>query len=366
MIGRLHRSAMTRRETAPKFVPQRNFFEFSGPGDIARLVAFLIAFVGVPGLADAQSLVSGLINDSDSSIIFTTFGSEGTGPTWNIGDTSPGSQPRNYLNDEHYSNFTTTPVFQVLGAAAVVNFIGTDITWIGKIGPNFGIASYSVDGGAPMTFDAYTANLIAQNNNVVVANLPNGAHSLKIEVTPFKNAASSDFYQVIDAFNITGSPLPLYRGTVAGYNSPQLSLSGPWTCGPDPSGADLSGGHCYTDATNASISWTFTGSLIEVFGRPNAENGIFNVFIDGTRVGQVDSHFGTPDIDQLNGYGFFQAKVASGTHTITLVNTGMRDPAAIGTFIQIDMFVAFPDDPGVETVARYLEPLADRHVTAPR
>jgi hypothetical protein len=354
---------MTRRETAPKFVPPRNFFEFSGPGDIARLVAFLIAFVGVPGLADAQSLVSGLINDSDSSIIFTTFGSEGTGPTWNIGDTSPGSQPRNYLNDEHYSNFTTTPVFQVLGAAAVVNFIGTDITWIGKIGPNFGIASYSVDGGAPMTFDAYTANLIAQNNNVVVSNLPNGAHSLKIEVTPFKNAASSDFYQVIDAFNITGSPLPLYRGTVAGYNSPQLSLSGPWTCGPNPS--DLSGGHCYTNATNASISWTFTGSLIEVFGRPNAENGIFNVFIDGTRVGQVDSHFGTPDIDQLNGYGLFQAKVASGTHTITLVNTGMSDTGAIGTFIQIDMFVAFPDDPGVETVPRYLEPLADRHVAGP-
>jgi len=308
--------------------------------DKARLVAFLIAFVGVPGFADAQSS-GGLINDSDSSIIFSTFGSEGTGPTWNIGDSST-SQPKDYLNDEHYSSFTTTPVFQVLGADAVVNFIGTDITWIGKIGPNFGIASYSVDGGAPMTFDAYTANLIAQNNNVVVSNLPNGAHSLKIEVTPFKNAASSDFYQVIDAFNIAGSPLPLYRGTVAGYNSPQLSLSGPWTCGADPSGADLSGGHCFTNAANASISWTFTGSLIEVFGRPNAENGIFNVFIDGTQVGQVDSHFGALDIDQLNGYGLFQAKVAAGTHAITLVNTGMGDPAAIGTFIQIDMFVAFP------------------------
>jgi hypothetical protein len=306
--------------------------------DKARLVAFLITFVGVPGFADAQSS-SGLINDSDSSIIFSTFGDEGTGPTWNIGDTST-SQPKDYLNDEHYSNFTTTPVFQVLGADAVVNFIGTDITWIGKIGPNFGIASYSVDGGAPMTFDAHTANLSAQNNNVVVSNLPNEAHSLKIEVTPFKNAASSDFYQVIDAFNITGSPLPLYRGTVAGYNSPQLSLSGPWTCGADPS--DLSGGHCFTNAANASISWTFTGSLIEVFGRPNAENGIFNVFIDGNQVGQVDSHFGASDIDQLNGYGFFQAKVAAGTHTITLVNTGMGDPAAIGTFIQIDMFVAFP------------------------
>ena len=32
IIGRLHRNGMTRRETGPKFVPQRNFFEFSGPG----------------------------------------------------------------------------------------------------------------------------------------------------------------------------------------------------------------------------------------------------------------------------------------------------------------------------------------------
>ena len=32
IIGRLHRNGMSRRETGPKFVPQRNFFEFSGPG----------------------------------------------------------------------------------------------------------------------------------------------------------------------------------------------------------------------------------------------------------------------------------------------------------------------------------------------
>ena len=32
IIGRLHRNGMSRRETGPKFVPQRNLFEFSGPG----------------------------------------------------------------------------------------------------------------------------------------------------------------------------------------------------------------------------------------------------------------------------------------------------------------------------------------------
>jgi hypothetical protein len=278
------------------------------------------------------------INDTDPSVIYSTIGSEGTGPTW-----FTGSDPTDYMNDEHYSNFSFSPAFEVNGADLVVNFNGTGITWIGKKGPNLGIASYSVDGGPPVTFDAYNASVVSQNNNGVISGLAPGSHSLKIEVTQTKNASSSDYYQTIDAFNITGLPLPLSQGAIAGYNSPELSFTGgPWTCGPDPSGADLSGGHCYTNATNASISWTFTGSLIEVYGRPDLEDGIFNVLIDGTQVGRVDGHFGSVDNDALNGYGLFQAKVAPGTHTIQLVNTGTADSAATNTFIQIDMFVAFP------------------------
>jgi hypothetical protein len=308
-----------------------------GETAMLRLLAFLTVFTGFPLFA----IGSTMINDNDSSVIYSTFGDQGTGRTWGIGS-SVNSTPKDYMHDEHYSNFCTSSAFQVNGADAVVTFTGTGITWIGKIGPNFGIASYSVDGGTPVTFNTYNASLVAQNNNVVITGLASGSHSLKIEVTHNKNASSSNYYQVIDAFNITGSPLPRSQGTVAGYNSPALSFSGPWTCGPDPHGADLSGGHCYSNATNASMSWKFTGSLIEVYGRPDLENGIFNVLIDGAQVGRVDGHYGTVDNDALNGYGLFQAKVAPGTHTIQLVNTGTKDSAASNTYIQIDMFAAFP------------------------
>jgi hypothetical protein len=282
-----------------------------------------------------------IINDTDPSIIYTTAGDEGTGPTWFIGN-SADSKPKDYMNDEHYSNFCALPAFSVFGAALVVNFTGTDITWIGKIGPNFGIAHWLVDGGLMSgDFDAYNPTLIAQNNNLVISGLPVGNHSLKIEVTCNQNASSSNFFQVIDAFNITGSPLTLDQASVAGYNSPDLSLSGPWTCAADSQGNDLSGGHCFSNAPNASISWTFTGSLIEFWGRPNLENGFLQVLIDGTQYAKIDGHFGTADIDELNGYPFFQAQVPSGTHTITIVNTGRKDPAATNTFVQIDMFAAF-------------------------
>ena len=312
------------------------------PASLRSVLAILSGLV--PALAAAQSIQTLIheskINDTDPSILYSTVGDKGTGSTW-ISKSAANSTSNDYMNDEHVSNFSVIPAFDVFGADLVVNFIGTGITWIGKIGPTFGIASYSVDGGKPVTFDAYNPRLVSQHNNVIISALAHGSHSLKIEVTHFKNTASSDYYQVIDAFNITGKPLRRNHGAIAGYDSPELSFSGPWTCGPNSNGSNLSGGHCYSNAKDASISWTFTGSLIEVFGRPDLENGIFNVFIDGTQVGRVDGHYGSEDNDALNGYGLFQAKVAPGRHTIRLINTGTRDSVATDTFIQIDMFVAF-------------------------
>jgi hypothetical protein len=85
------------------------------------------------------------------------------------------------------------------------------------------------------------------------------------------------------------------------------------------------------------------GAKADVPGNPVVDRSAAGAVgtIDGTQVEQIDGHFGTQDIDVLNGYPFFQAKVAPGTHTIQIVNTGTRDSAATDTFVQIDMFAAF-------------------------
>ena len=48
------------------------------PPDILRLLAFLTALIGFPLVANAVK-----INDTDSSVIYSTAGDEGTGPTCN-------------------------------------------------------------------------------------------------------------------------------------------------------------------------------------------------------------------------------------------------------------------------------------------
>jgi hypothetical protein len=280
------------------------------------------------GQASAQ-ISETVINDNDLAVIYSL-------PDWGVAYNS-----NDYNGDEHYSNFTTSaPIYQVKGADVVVNFSGTGIEWVGRTGPNYGIASYSVDGGPAYSFDAYSANQIWRHTNAKIPGLSPGSHSLKIEVTPSANGASSDVHQVVDAFRILGKALPPSQGAVAGYNSPELTYAGAWDCGTD--GNDLSGGHCWSGTAGASITWNFSGSLVEVFGRADLENGIFNVLIDGNQVGQVDGHFGDVNNDALNAYCLFTWKGAPGDHTIELVVTGTEDASASDLLLQFDEFIAFP------------------------
>jgi hypothetical protein len=276
------------------------------------------------------------INDTDASIMFSR-GNDAT-TDWNYFQNSS----EDYKQDEHSSSLVRGGG-PVTGVGVVVNFTGTGISWIGKKGPQYGIASYSIDGEAPKTVDNYSASVVNQNANVTISGLPSESHVLAISLTDQKNAAASGYWQTIDAFAIDGSAMTPSQGTVAGYGSPDLKFTGTWDGGRVSDGSDLSGGHYWSRQTNASISWTFVGSLIEVFGRPDYENGYMDVYIDSSSkpVASINGHFGMVDDDPLNSYMLFATKLPSGTHTIRLVVAGKHDSTARDNYVQIDEFLAF-------------------------
>lgn len=286
--------------------------------------------------APSQPAASGKINDTDASIIY----SRGNDKTQNWSHFQAAAA--DYQQDEHSSNLVRGGG-PVSGVGLVVNFSGTGITWIGKKGPNYGIASYSIDGGAAKTVDTYSAKQVNQNPNVTISGLASESHVLSISLGNKKNAASSGYYQTVDAFDVDGSALTTSQATVAGYNSSELKFSGKWDGGPVSDGSDLSGGHYWSNEAKASISWTFVGSLIEVFGRPDYEDGYMDVYIDSSPnpVASVDAHWGSTDDDALNASMLFAKKLSPGQHTIRLVVAGKHDSSARDNFVQIDELVAF-------------------------
>ena len=276
------------------------------------------------------------INDTDTSIIYSR--GNATTQDWNYFQSSR----EDYQQDEHSSDFVRS-AGAVTGTGVVVNFTGTGLTWIGKKGPQYGIASYSVDGGAPQTVDNYNSTAVSQNSNLTVSGLTSESHVLSISLLDRKNSASTGYWQTIDAFSVNGSPLTPSQGTLAGYNSPDLVFTGKWGGGLVSDNSDLSGGHYWSNETNASISWTFVGSLVEVFGRPDYEDGYMDVYIDGNSnaVASVNGHWGLIDDDSLNSYMLYAAKLPAGQHTIKLVVAGKHDATARDNYVQIDEFIAY-------------------------
>ena len=255
--------------------------------------------------------------------------------------------------DEHSTKYWQPGGSVFMGSSVAISFSGTGITWIGKKGPNFGIASWSIDGGPETDVDNYNPVELSQNPNVVVSDLAQGSHVLRISLTAATNG--TDHWQTIDAFQIAGTPLTFSQGVagcrfsqgvVAGCAQfPSLISGSSWQGGCAPGGGDgtdLSGGHYWDGNPNDSVSWTFNGSLIEVYGRPDFENGGMNAFIDGSLVTTISLRFGEADIDTNNSALLFSRKLSSGEHTIKLSPTGSGDGGPNRNLIQIDQFVAFP------------------------
>jgi len=266
------------------------------------------------------------------------------GLVYNVGNNGAGLVTWHYFSggcadfqcDEHSSNLTASggSVFQ--GASVAIPFSGTGITWIGKKGPNYGIATWSLDGGAETLTNSYNATTISQNPNLVISNLAQGQHILRIMLTPA--TTGYDHWQTLDALRITGGGLLTFGSTAGWNNQSQLVFRGSHWNGGDPAPTNLSDGQWYDGTTGESVSWTFSGkTLITAWGRPDAENGAMNVYLDGAFLKQVSLRYGNADNDSNNSALIYAGKVSSGQHTITLA-------VAAGpgkNFLQFDQFAAW-------------------------
>ena len=119
------------------------------------------------------------VNDNNSKAVYS-------------GSWVTATQTGYYNSDEHYSNVTN--------ASVTFSFTGTSVSWIGGKNSEHGKASVSVDGGTAVTVDTYSASTLSQQTLFTKSGLATGNHTLKITVTNSKTAASTGYYQDVDAF----------------------------------------------------------------------------------------------------------------------------------------------------------------------
>ena len=107
-------------------------------------------------------------------------------------------------NRDHPYSEGTAAVSTIPGDRATFTFTGTSVSWIGFKGSQNGIARVILDGNVVAdSLDTYAPTDAPQKTVFTLGGLSNQSHTLAIEVTGSKNAASLGFSIVVDAFDVT-------------------------------------------------------------------------------------------------------------------------------------------------------------------
>jgi hypothetical protein len=215
------------------------------------------------------------------------------------------------------------------GAQATFTFTGTSVTWIGYRSLDSGIAHVFVDGVFVTDVDLYAKTDEVQAPAFKATGLGVGNHTLTIQVTGLKNAASAANWVVVDAFDVPGPLVSHLQDT-----DPAISYTAGWTGG-DIS-KDWSGKFAALSTTSgAQATLTFNGTSISWIGYRGPDAGIARVFVDGSLLAEVDAYLPAQRVQDTL---FTATGLADTSHTLTIEVTGLMNAASTGTLLVLDAF----------------------------
>ena len=149
-----------------------------------------------------------------------------------------------------------------------------------------------------------------------------------------KNIASSDYFVVVDAVDITVGPIPPDRRIEE--TDAAVAYTPGWMHG--------NGGQAWSGGTAvlasgigavAQATLSFNGTVVNWIGFKGPQAGLAKVYLDGTFMTTVDAYAPT---EQIGAVLFSSGGLAPGPHTLTVEATGTKNPSATDPFVFVDAF----------------------------
>lgn len=203
-------------------------------------------------------------------------------------------------------------VAETAGENATLEFRGTSIKLIGYRGPDAGIARVRVDGGAVSQVDLYSPAAKVQEVVFTATGLADTTHTLTVEATGLKRAASTRAQVVVDAFDVT-TPGRRYQ-----ESDPSIIYTGRWVDNVNRPWSE--GVSKATERAGARATFSFTGTSVSYIGVQKRGIGPARIYIDGAFVEEVKNRRD----DGIEGYQYtiFRADgLTNGPHTIAVEAT---------------------------------------------
>lgn len=280
------------------------------------------------------------------------------------GDTTAGYYPGYASSDQTTMQLIRTHAYHMSGltvpshqippqptiTAVNVTGGGSQIYWQGSAGAS----SYTIERsttGPTSGFSTICSQCVTDWNSPWT-DTGNTGHAW-YRITPYNlDNAAGTVSAVYDSNS--GVPWTIVNDSVTGTGTNQFNYSGSWTSGTDTYGDASYRNNDYHESTTAgdSVSFQFSGTQITLYGGSTDFSGIANIAIDGGTPVAVDlySHrwyaasWQSTSGDR-GGTAFYTSPVLSNsTHTLTLTNTGTKDPASTGVSIRLDAAIVQQPD----------------------
>ncbi|ODO05389.1 hypothetical protein L198_02082 [Cryptococcus wingfieldii CBS 7118] len=222
-----------------------------------------------------------------------------------------------------------------------LTFNGTAITIYGAKRPNHGVYSTQLDGGSESFQSGYSSTSQFQVPIFQAMSLSEDLeHTILLKNLPSQTTVSgtnnTEWWMDVDYAVITTSATGKVWTTTYDDQSPALNYIG---SGWDPYAAPLQPADYFnrtahvTQTVGDSVSLSFNGSSVQVFGGLYFDHGNFSVSLDGGKTSNYNGTF----FELQPGTTLYQATgLEEGVHNIQITNLGQGRK---GKFLDIDYFV---------------------------
>jgi RHS repeat-associated protein len=237
-----------------------------------------------------------MVDDRNASIIYT-----GSWVNWD------GEGP--YANTLRYSNS--------VGSTAQLTFNGEQIRVLYTTTSQYGTATIYIDGNQVAQVNQYSSTTVRQQQ-WTSGSFSAGLHTLTI-------VHESGSYVELDAIAVLNSTIPVQPVVSMIYDDrdSHITYSGSWV------NWDGDGPHAntlrYSYAVGSTAQLTFIGQQVRVMYTTTAQYGIAAIYIDGSRVAQINQHSSTTVRQQQ----WVSGLLSTGTHTLSVVHES-------GSYIELD------------------------------
>ena len=104
----------------------------------------------------------------------------------------------------------------------------------------------------------------------------------------------------------------------------------------------------YTKAKDAYVSFTFTGSGVDIYAGMNNDNCIADIYLDGEKVATLDLY----SAQKMNATCVYSNQdLAYGEHTVEIVNTNAKNEQSSDTYMSVDYFKVYTEKTEVVNTA---------------